>query len=927
MGWRTARRALPGLVAALLVAVALSLPSGSEAGTSIQVQRLSDDSGGAGCSLRDAVRSANTDASVGGCVAGSGADIIVLGPGTYTLTIPEAGGAPATGGDLDISGDVTIQGAGATATTIRQTAADRVLEVLATANVAVSGLTVTGGSAGLGAAGVDGANGSAGSTGQRGQDSVGGPGGLGADGGGVANRGTLALDHVAVTDNRAGTGGRGGNAGTGGDGGSGGGSGGAAVSGRGGAGGNGGGILNDSSAKLTLVQSTVTGNTAGAGGAGGLANAGGTGAPTGGCTSKPCQGGSGGRSQAAAGGSGGSGGGIFNRGSLLLTGTGVSRNAAGAGGAGGTSGIGGDGAVGDDPGAFDRAGAGGSSLAGNGGPGGNGGGIAAVEGTLSILGTAVADNAAGMGGAGGSASVGGNGGAGGGPDGDLGGGGGQSTGGAGGTGGNAGGVETNVEPANIAQATISGNRGGVGGNGGDSGAAGSPGTGNAAGASSGGSGGPGGAGAGITMNQGTLTITNATVTANAAADGGAGGAAGPALTMRDGGDGGSGGSGGGLLAATGSLALTHLTLSSNAAGAGGAVSGTAPGTPGSPGALGGLEAPAATVSMARSIAANNPGGCSSVIADQGDNVAYQSPGCPGLAADPLLGPLDDNGGPTLTRALGLASPALDHPSVGCATADQRGVTRPQGTGCDSGAFEAATPTAVTGGVSALGSTSATIGGQVTANAGATGATFHVEYGTTSTYGSSTAPQAVGGVAPKEVAGVISGLSSQTQYHYRLVTSNAYGSAAGADQTFTTPVRTQPTSPAILSRLRVSPRAFPAARTGPSDRAARARSGALVSFRLDRATTVRFTIERALPGRQVRGRCVRPTRSSAGKRQCIRYGSLRRHFNRTGVRGANRFRLTGRLGGRTLGPGRYRLEATPSPGTRGASRRAQFRITR
>ena len=49
-------------------------------------------------------------------------------------------------------------------------------------------------------------------------------------------------------------------------------------------------------------------------------------------------------------------------------------------------------------------------------------------------------------------------------------------------------------------------------------------------------------------------------------------------------------------------------------------------------------------------------------------------------ADPLLGPLTDNGGPTLTHALGTGSPAMEAGTsfgLGVPGVDQRGVARPQ----------------------------------------------------------------------------------------------------------------------------------------------------------------------------------------------------------------------------------------------------------
>ena len=62
------------------------------------------------------------------------------------------------------------------------------------------------------------------------------------------------------------------------------------------------------------------------------------------------------------------------------------------------------------------------------------------------------------------------------------------------------------------------------------------------------------------------------------------------------------------------------------------------------------------------------------------------------STDPLLGTLQDNGGPTDTLALQTGSPAIDAGTdTGCPAADQRGTARPQAAACDIGAFERIPP--------------------------------------------------------------------------------------------------------------------------------------------------------------------------------------------------------------------------------------------
>ena len=61
-----------------------------------------------------------------------------------------------------------------------------------------------------------------------------------------------------------------------------------------------------------------------------------------------------------------------------------------------------------------------------------------------------------------------------------------------------------------------------------------------------------------------------------------------------------------------------------------------------------------------------------------------------ITGDPKLGPLADNGGLTRTRALLTGSSAIDAgKAAGAPSEDQRGISRPQGSGYDIGAFELA----------------------------------------------------------------------------------------------------------------------------------------------------------------------------------------------------------------------------------------------
>ena len=109
---------------------------------------------------------------------------------------------------------------------------------------------------------------------------------------------------------------------------------------------------------------------------------------------------------------------------------------------------------------------------------------------------------------------------------------------------------------------------------------------------------------------------------------------------------------------------------------------------------------------------------------------------------------------------------------------------------------AAAPTATTGPATVVGSTSA-VGGSVDPHGQAT--TWWVEYGTSTSYGSKTAPANAGaGPAAASVSVNVAGLKAGTTYHYRVVANNAAGTSRGGDAVFTTLVPPDVTTGAATS---------------------------------------------------------------------------------------------------------------------------------
>jgi hypothetical protein len=98
------------------------------------------------------------------------------------------------------------------------------------------------------------------------------------------------------------------------------------------------------------------------------------------------------------------------------------------------------------------------------------------------------------------------------------------------------------------------------------------------------------------------------------------------------------------------------------------------------------------------------------------------------------------------------------------------------------AYQSTTPT--TGGPSAVTESSATLTGSVDPNGAAVEVSF--QFGTTTAYGQSTAPQKLGpDDAVDTFSAALSGLPAATVIHYRAVATSDFGTVFGADETVTT----------------------------------------------------------------------------------------------------------------------------------------------
>ena len=130
---------------------------------------------------------------------------------------------------------------------------------------------------------------------------------------------------------------------------------------------------------------------------------------------------------------------------------------------------------------------------------------------------------------------------------------------------------------------------------------------------------------------------------------------------------------------------------------------------------------------------------------------------------------------------------------------------------------------------------------------------------------------------------------------------------------------------LIGGFRATPSLFSPARAS-TPLAARVAHGTRFHYTLSEPAQVKLTLQRARPGRRSGGRCVAPSPRLREAKRCTRYRSVGA-LRRSGEKGTNAIRFSGKLGKRALPTGRYRaaITATDAAGNRSALRRTAFRI--
>lgn len=219
-----------------------------------------------------------------------------------------------------------------------------------------------------------------------------------------------------------------------------------------------------------------------------------------------------------------------------------------------------------------------------------------------------------------------------------------------------------------------------------------------------------------------------------------------------------------------------------------------------------------------------------------------------------------------------SSPTVNAGSAAAAnigTVDFEGDPRIIGSAPDIGADEfVPAPTVTTTAATTVTQTTATLNASINPNGRAV--TYFFDFGTTTSYGSTTTSGTMGGFTTAQAGtATLTGLQPGTTYHFRVTATRAPDSVHGGDLTFTTAAA--PTSP---------PPAPPTDTTAPkvtglslTPASVAAGKGASLRLNVSEAATIRVTVDRLVQGRKRGSRCLTLARTGKRCTKAVRTGSV------------------------------------------------------
>jgi hypothetical protein len=142
--------------------------------------------------------------------------------------------------------------------------------------------------------------------------------------------------------------------------------------------------------------------------------------------------------------------------------------------------------------------------------------------------------------------------------------------------------------------------------------------------------------------------------------------------------------------------------------------------------------------------------------------------------------------------------------------------------------------------------------------------------------------------------------------------------------YTPPTVPDTVKPVITGKPSADPASFLVNKTGKAETpVSGAKKGTTFRFRLSEPATVTFTIQRKLKGRRSKGKCRQKAKKG---RRCTLFKRAGA-FRANGVAGANSKSFSGRIGRKSLRPGRYRavLRAVDPSGNKSSKKTLSFRV--